>query len=815
MQMLLVLPLVAQELFINDIVAKPLKASTLNAKDGDTINDYQEEHQLIDDYLKQINPNFSAGSVKVIVDLINQEHYRCNVFYKQIPVDGYRLTIHPFTDTTLSITGMNLFCSDISVIPSLSKKQAVEKLKLTDNSITDEVILLNELVIYKTLKGEPCLCYKIEILLSNMESYLYYISATNGNIIDKLSLERNLSATIGTADLENWGTQTIFTSYDPTLNKHILFDQVTNIQTYNSDNIITDNNIIDLNLAENFTDSDNNWTFTEFPETYMYSPNAALVCHWGARKTYDFFFTTFNREGYSGDNKKLNIYVNYDAQYSGANAAWNKTNNAIKIGSGNTEKHHYGVVDIVAHEFGHAVTDYMVDVLVYRGESGAIDEGVADIWSACVENYLGASFDEIWNHGDHKGTPSRVFYNPKLGTTKQPNTYGGTYWTNPDTAYDNGGVHINSGILNYWFYLLTVGGSGTNDNQESYEVEGVGFSIAQRILYQTLQCHMEPNSTFAQMRASTLQTTALLYNETPHIYKQVTNAWHAVGIGRPYMSSYITGEFVVCDDNIYSMNFWEPTTTITWSVDSFTNAMNQKRPKLTIVSGQNTGAITVERTPTGLADTNGNLYYYNGNVSLTAAISYANETHIKQKSLFVNTPLPDIQYTTRQVSNISMNKIYKFYVNNVATNYLNWRIEANGSVYTATGQNYIEISLPTTRLYDVIVSVTDNGGCSESNYKTRTLKGVTIVSPILSHENPVTPNSVFYLKKETDEPDEGAVYNIEIWNEYGLIRSEEYENVTEFMVSTEGLIPGVYFMRIYRNGEFLETQKLIIKQSNF
>ena len=33
----------------------------------------------------------------------------------------------------------------------------------------------------------------------------------------------------------------------------------------------------------------------------------------------------------------------------------------------------------------------------------------------------------------------------------------------------------------------------------------------------------------------------------------------------------------------------------------------------------------------------------------------------------------------------------------------------------------------------------------------------------------------------------------------------------EFMVSTDGLMPGVYFLRTYRNGEFLGTQKLIIK----
>lgn len=819
MQILLVLPLIAQELFINDIVAKPLKASTLDAKDGDTINDYQEERQLIDDYLKQINPNFSAGSVKVIVDLINQEHYRCNVFYKQIPVDGYRLTVHPLpeSDTTLLITGANLFSNDIKIAPNLTKEQAIEKLKLTDSLIIDTSILLNQLVIYRALEGNTCLCYKIEVLFPNMESYRYYVSAINGEIIKKLSLERNYSAEIGTANLVNWGTKSISTSYDVTQNKYILFDQEANIQTYNSDNAIVQNNVVDLSSVENFTDLDNNWTLAEFPEDTIYSMNAALVCHWGARKTYDFFLTTFNHKGYDGNNKKLNIYVNYDAQYNGGNASWSPVSSGIKIGSGNEKKHHYGVVDVIAHEFGHAVTDYMVEQLDYEGESGAIDEGVADIWAACVENYLGASSYEIWNHGDHRGYVTRNLANPNdvdtAKTDRQPDTYGGNYWINPTLFFiDNGGVHKNSGVLNYWFYLLTIGGSGTNDNQELYSVDGLGFYASQRILYQTLKCYIDPNSTFSQLKSTTLYTTALLYGIRSNAYKQVMNAWHAVGVGEPYINvGNINGNFEVCDGDIYSLSNFHPAVSITWSVDSFTNVMNQKRPKLTITPAGRYPNIRVNRVSTGVADTDGNLYYYNGPVTLTATISYGNETHTIQKSLFVNTPLPDIQYTTRQVSNISMNKIYKFYVNNVATDYLNWRIEANGSIYTTTEQNYIEITLPTTRQYDVVVSVTDNGGCSESNYKTRTLKGVTIVTPILSHENPITANSTFYLKKGTDESDEDAVYNIEIWNEYGLIRSEEYEDATEFMISTDGLIPGVYFMRIYRNGEFLETQKLIIK----
>ncbi len=809
MQILFVLPSFSQELFIRDVIAKPSKMVSSNAKSGDTQNEYQQERQIIDDYLKQINPNFLTGELCVITDLINKQHFRFDIFYKNVIVDGNTLTLHYWSDSTLMITGANLFSDDIETTPTLTKEQAVENLKLSDNRINDSTILSNELVIYKDLETEPYLCYKIEVALSVVESYHYYVSALNGNIIKKLSLTRSSTPEIGTAYLQNWGTQTIYTSFKSINNKYILFDQGANIQTYNM------NGATYLISAENFTDLDNNWTLAEFPETRTYSMNAALVCHWGARKTYDFFFNTFNLASYNGNNKKINLYVNYGGESDdGDNAFWNPTYDIIQIGSGRNDenKHHYGVVDIVAHEFGHAVTDYKGKAnLKYEGESGAIDEGLSDIWAACVENYIGASSYEIWRIGDHRGYSIRCMSSPK--SMGDPNTYGKTYWVNTtDTSDDNdhGGVHSNSGILNYWFYLLTMGGSGTNDNQEQYEVDGLGFSVSQRIVYQTLTSHLEKNSTFAQFRTSTLDATVQLYGETSNAYKQVMNAWHAVGVGQPYMGAGIVGDFGVCDGGVYSI-YKHPAVSITWSVDNFTNTFNQQRPKLTIISGQNTESIIVERTPTGLAHQDGTIYYYNGPVQLTATLTYGNTVITKQKSLFSNNPLPEIQYTTTQGSGISVNKTYKFYVNGVATNHLRWSIKANGNTYTAIAQDFIEISLPTMRSYDVVVSVSDHGNCSSSNYKTKTLNGVTIVAPVLSHENPVTTNSIFYVKKATDETDINAVYNIEIWNEYGLVRSERYEDVDEFMVSTDGFVPGVYFMRIYRNGELLNIQKLIVK----
>jgi Zn-dependent metalloprotease len=43
-------------------------------------------------------------------------------------------------------------------------------------------------------------------------------------------------------------------------------------------------------------------------------------------------------------------------------------------------------------------------------------------------------------------------------------------------TFDEGGVHFNSGLQNYWYYLLTEGGNGTNDAPKSdkFKVTAIG-----------------------------------------------------------------------------------------------------------------------------------------------------------------------------------------------------------------------------------------------------------------------------------------------------------------------------------------------------
>ena len=203
MQILVVLPLFSQELFIRDVIAKPLEMVSPNAKSGDTQNDYQQERQIIDDYLKRINPNFFAGELKVTNDLIEEQHFRFKILYKNIIVEDLELILHPDSDTTMLITGMNLFSNDIVTTPSITKEQAIEKLKSENKTITDESISSCELVIFKELRGEPYLSYKITVEISIREKYNYYVSAINGDILRRRDLVRTYTSASGVADLES------------------------------------------------------------------------------------------------------------------------------------------------------------------------------------------------------------------------------------------------------------------------------------------------------------------------------------------------------------------------------------------------------------------------------------------------------------------------------------------------------------------------------------------------------------------------------------------------------------------------------------
>ena len=171
--------------FIREEVANPYGVVELNE---------EQARKIMDDYLDGINVNFSTGELKVIEDLIELNHFRFEVYYKKVWVDGHSITLHPmrdhetneFSTTQVLITGTSLFYNDISVKPRLSKKEALECLKRSDSAITDEVIESQpELLIHKNLGEAPHLAYKIRVNISMFDCWDYYVSAQTGEVLDR------------------------------------------------------------------------------------------------------------------------------------------------------------------------------------------------------------------------------------------------------------------------------------------------------------------------------------------------------------------------------------------------------------------------------------------------------------------------------------------------------------------------------------------------------------------------------------------------------------------------------------------------------
>jgi len=212
----------------------------------------------------------------------------------------------------------------------------------------------------------------------------------------------------------------------------------------------------------------------------------------------------------------------------------------MKIGGGNTSSatDDWNTLDIVAHELTHGVTSTSAG-LVYQSESGALNESFSDIFGAAVERYVELSapgtYTLDWLMGeDRSGGAIRSLSNPNL--YNDPDTYNGTHYRatvgcTPSSSNDYCGVHTNSGVQNFWFYLLVSGGSGTNDNGQAYSVSGLGWTRASRIAYRNLTVYLTSSSTFNDARNGAIQAAADLYGNGSNEMTQVANAWHAVGVG--------------------------------------------------------------------------------------------------------------------------------------------------------------------------------------------------------------------------------------------------------------------------------------------
>lgn len=271
---------------------------------------------------------------------------------------------------------------------------------------------------------------------------------------------------------------------------------------------------------------------TTLPGTLLFneggssSDTTAMAAYNNAGKTYDYYYTKHARDSYDGAGATMHSSVHYSTNYN--NAFWNGSQMVYGDGDGTTFSPLARSLDVVAHELTHAVTE-KTSGLVYRNESGALNEAMSDVFGAATEVYNDGGINaDTWKIGDEIYTPGtagdalRYMNDPELGGDYDyyPTRYIGTS--------DNGGVHWNSGVQNLAFKLLVTGGTHPR-SKTSTSVTGIGILAAEKIFYRALDVYSTSSTNFRVMRDYTLRAAADLYGSTSTNYTQTANAWTAVG----------------------------------------------------------------------------------------------------------------------------------------------------------------------------------------------------------------------------------------------------------------------------------------------
>jgi Zn-dependent metalloprotease len=516
------------------------------------------EGQLFD-YIKQYlkSPNeLTFKLVRSEKDQLGYVHQLYQQQYNGTPIEFGEIRVHLKGNKVHSINGN--FSYDVPAFreSSISEGQALSAAKdfvganVYKWEIAEEEQMLKVLFGAKSTympKGELCyissstvvkpqelrLAYKFNIYAHEpMSRQEVYVDASTAEVIfwNDLIHTNNVP---GSAVTAYSGTRTITTdSVSPTLYHLTQTASGNGISTWDLNQGTTFGNAVD------FVDSDNTWNNSNL-QLDQYATDA----HWGAEQTYDYFFTKFNRNSINNNGFALNSFVHYSSNY--VNAFWN--GQFMTYGDGGNGVTPLTALDIAAHEITHGLTNFSAN-LIYQSESGALNESFSDIFGAAIEFYARPN-NANWTLGEDIGLTLRSLSNPN--SRNDPDTRRGTFWRQvigctPSGQNDNCGVHTNSGVQNFWFYLLTTGGSGTNDLNNSYAVSGIGIDKAAAIAFRNLTVYLGRTSDYDDARFYSIKSAIDLYGTCSAEVQAVTNAWYAVGVGRAYVPGVVS-DFEVSD----------------------------------------------------------------------------------------------------------------------------------------------------------------------------------------------------------------------------------------------------------------------------
>lgn len=252
----------------------------------------------------------------------------------------------------------------------------------------------------------------------------------------------------------------------------------------------------------------------------------------GSGDTYDLYKQVYERDSIDDRGMQLISTVHYQQGYD--NAFWN--GQQMVYGDGDEDLpedqrlfNRFTISPgVIAHELAHGVTQFTAG-LAYYTQSGALNESLSDVFGSLTKqrsrNQTAGQADWLIGEGLFTANvngvairslkaPGTAYDDPVVGKDPQPahmNDY-------KNVSYDNGGVHINSGIPNHAFYITAM------------QIGGYAWEKAGRIWYLTLRDKLTSLSKFADAAQQTYLVAGELYGAGSPEQQAVRAGWEGVGL---------------------------------------------------------------------------------------------------------------------------------------------------------------------------------------------------------------------------------------------------------------------------------------------
>lgn len=494
--------------------------------------------------LKIEDPNQELEMINMESDEIGMTHIQLQQKYKNIPVYGGEIWLHTKGEKIDVLNGRNFPTPNLaSISPTLSADKAIDfamadvskKSIMQQAGVTGKLLgkMQNtaELIIYHKEGNfaDERLAYNLTVRPNLLERWTYFVDANTGEVLKKFnntcSLDGPLKATakdlngfsrtfnIQQISSTNYMIDTQRFMYKPT--SKLPDDPIGAIWTIDALNSTSDN----MKYDQIKSNSINNWS------------DKAVSAHYNAGLCYDYYRTKFGRNSLDGKGGNIISVINIaDDDGKGMdNAYWN--GEFMGYGNGRDAfKPLAGALDVAGHEMTHGVVEATAR-LEYQKQSGALNESFADIFGIMIDRDDWTLGEDVIKVGSFPSGALRSLSNPNQGGKNDPGYQPRTmsqYANLPNTDEgDNGGVHVNSGIPNYAFYLFA-----SNAN--------VGKDKAEQIYYRALSKYLTRTSKFIDARLAVIRAAADLYPTDNNVLNAARSAFDAVGITDPNGSSTTT-----------------------------------------------------------------------------------------------------------------------------------------------------------------------------------------------------------------------------------------------------------------------------------